>query len=125
MGLRSTLMLADNSLRAAAEGSLICQSQSEINGPAAEFRHWIFFDNQSGQNQTKFLQRQKRKAQIAVRSVVCIGATNEARRLTNEMIRTFLPLKHVNLAGCCSVGLFLLVSLILITGVTEQQTDEL
>lgn len=53
MGLRSTLMLADNSLRAAAEGSLISQSQSEINGPAAEFRHWIFFDNQSGRTETE------------------------------------------------------------------------
>lgn len=46
MTLSGSLKRADNSLRAATEGSLISQSQSQINGLVADFRRSVFSDNQ-------------------------------------------------------------------------------
>lgn len=47
VGLCSRLKRADNSLRVAAQGSLISQTQSQINGLVAEFRRSVSSDNQS------------------------------------------------------------------------------
>ena len=46
VGLCGRPRRADNSLRVATEGSLISQTQSQINGLVAEFRRSVFSDNQ-------------------------------------------------------------------------------
>lgn len=46
VGLCGRPRRADNSPRVATEGSLISQTQSQINGLVAEFRRSVFSDNQ-------------------------------------------------------------------------------
>lgn len=97
VGLCTTVMLVDNSLRAATEGSLISQTQSQINGLVAEFRHWVSFDNQSREPLQKVssnTEKSKEQIKIATRSAICRGAASKVSQLNNEIVGTFLILKH-------------------------------
>lgn len=67
VGLCGRLKRADNSLWVATEGSLVSQTQSQINGLVAEFRRSVFSDNQRRSTallgESFFKQREKRKAE--------------------------------------------------------------